>query len=110
MGGVSCNLDPKPIAGKAYEPLPWGKEIRYGRRRPASFSCRFCLTPPGVSIIMDVKSRSAPPVVGNRSVADAFRKMRTRSGINPNPHRNPGYALFADAHIHTVPKCLKDPR
>jgi hypothetical protein len=43
---VSCNTDPFVIAGKLYEPVPWGEERRFGRRA-GPFGCRDCATPPG---------------------------------------------------------------
>jgi len=46
LDSISCNLDPFIIAGKIYEPIPWGKERRF-RRVPGRPSCPDCGTPPG---------------------------------------------------------------
>jgi hypothetical protein len=43
---VSCTIDPFIIGTKLYEPLPWGRERRFGRPRP-NFACPDCATPPG---------------------------------------------------------------
>lgn len=44
--GISCSTDPLTIAGKVYEPLPWGRERPY-RSPPATSECDDCSTPPG---------------------------------------------------------------
>jgi hypothetical protein len=49
---VSCNSEPFIIAGKVYEPLPWGQEKRFRpvpatRPAPAQLACDDCGTPPG---------------------------------------------------------------
>ena len=46
LNSVSCTTDPFIIAGKMYEPLPWGQE-RKPRRSPAGFPCKDCATPLG---------------------------------------------------------------
>ena len=47
LGRISCNLESIPIAGEAYEPVPWGEERRFPQRVRITFVCRDCGTPPG---------------------------------------------------------------
>lgn len=46
LDGISCSNEPLTIAGKVYEPVPWGAERPY-RSPPAKWECDDCGAPRG---------------------------------------------------------------